>query len=396
MKFFIYLLLLSSSLWSYAACRSVSFSHKDASTQADFCFECGQTSSTNLQSYNIPNPSKKCFEKAISSHSITRHTYCSNGVLKRTNKKICPSKNYVNETMRSFYDVTKCLDIKKPDYFFALINRESRFQISARSSTGASCYGQLTAPAIADINSSLPYAARGDKKSCNNFVKNWTSIKTRRVRNSDGKIVHIKTKPAKCELYSNPYSCFFYSALYYKKAVQAARDLIDKLSVMVVINKKNQKLVFIDQKALNSHYEGRGEERKGIKVTKLPLVKNKEEAAQIIALMSYNGGRKVHNLYKHYMNTVKAKLWDSKYQTQMVQSLFSESPDGISSGAFLDSFSNYTRKHYGNSHGKEVAAFGKKVFEDYHNVARNVNQPACGDIPAQKMLIPKPKLSVPI
>ena len=396
MKYFIYILLLTSSLWSYAACRQISFSHANTSTQASYCFECELAKSAKLEGFVIPNPSKQCFENAISSASIKRNTYCSNGVLKHTEERLCPSKGYVNETVRSFYDVTKCLDLKKPDYFFALINRESRFQISARSSTGASCYGQLTAGAIADINSTLPYATKGDKKSCNNFIKNWKNIKTKRIQNRKGKLVHVKTGSAQCALHSNPYTCFFYSALYYKKAVQAARKLINKLSVIIVFTKKNKKLVFFDQKSMNSYYSSRPMERRGIRVTKVPLVKNKEEVAQTIALMSYNGGRKVHVLYKHYMNTVKAKLWDPRYQAPLVGSLFSKSPDGISSGAFLDSFSNYVGRNYGNSHGKEVAAFGKNVFKDYHDVAKRVDRPACGDLPAQKILQPRPRLSVPI
>ena len=412
MKFYSFFILISyffifSSLFVEAQCRKVDFSHLSMLTDAEYCFDCNRNQNKNRLVLNVP--ARDCFKNSISK-SIKRHTYCFGQPRRLQNSQtpICSTNNYINTTMQVFHDVTQCTDIKRPEYFFALINRESRFQISARSRTGASCYGQLTAVALADINGAdgkfttqdiqkISQNLKSSKKreACGRIMKNWSSVPTVTTAS-----YFKKTARGKCTLYSNPYSCLLYSALYYKKGVQHLKKVSDELNSYLVTKKDGQKMLFLNLPDLVDYIKSRKLLTNDIKtISETNFIENEDEVAHLIALKYYNGGPKVASLYKSYITKIKSEIWGkkaSRSKTRLVNYLLVENPPvGISTADFLQSFSKYTKSNYGSNHAGQVASFGKNVLTDFDSVSKNI-QPSCGGLPANALMYPKPARPVPI
>lgn len=375
-------------------CTPISFDHLQMKvTEAAFtdCVECRQNdlqadTATVPPTFSIP--ALRCFQQSIE-QPVGRHRICQEGrpPAKRTEHAPCPTEEYVSQTAQAFYDVTQCLGIKDSEYFFALINRESRFQITAESPTGASCYGQLTAIAMEDINrrlhkrSRLPHPYNSDTKNCGNVINHFEPLPTEERENRRYK----KTELALCRLYSNPYSCLFYSAFYYKQALDRAIRLVDRMDLIIVkVKESKRSLVFRDQDHFD-HYFANRDKGDIISVKRISLIQDKKLAAQVIALAGYNGGPgKVRSIFKNFVNNIKTRLWHPKSQRAILSMLFSKIPWGIPKGDLIGALSDQISSKY----RKETGDYATAVLKDYERISSGL-APACGTIPAKDALTPE-------
>ena len=291
-------------------------------------------------------------------------------------------RSYIDTTARAFHEVSQCLNIENPSFFFALLNRESRFQITATSQTGASCYGQLTGVAIADINQKLIPAQVKDYKKCQPLNKNFEPLTNSGRR---------KTRAAICTSHNNPYSCLFYSGLYYKEAVRQAEKTVSEAGDALSVKFKNKSQSFIFQNereyqkylAKNNLKESQVEKKEPVS-----LFKDPKTIAQIIALHGYNGGpQSIRNLFTQYSNTIKGRVWSSHHpDRKSYQNAVFSNPYGIPTSDFVHTFSKYIKKNYRVRHAGQTASFFKNILNDFESVTRN--NPACGDIPVRKLKRP--------
>ena len=364
----------------------VSFEHLQR--ESEFCLTCPDPSSQSpsfraAQKAIASVPTLSCFQSSIR-QKIKNHNICPNGVQenleRKTKRPICFSDKYTSDTARVFYDVAKCLGMEKPEYFFALINRESRFQITARSPTGASCYGQLTGVAIADVNIRfLPYPGK-DKKSCETINKYFDYMPTTGIRRVDPQTT--------CAAHSNPYSCLMYSAVYYTQALEKAKKLIDSLDIVIVTikGKPKERLIFKTEEEFERHFNKPENSKSNIaSLRRISLLQDKETAAQILAFQSYNGGpESTRNLFKSYIRDIKGFIWGGGSKSKdYIKQIFSKKPWGIAPGDFLETFSNYTKK----GHRQETVSFPENVLNDYHQVTSGL-APSCGNIPYDELTKP--------
>ncbi len=364
-------------------CKEVSFNHLQ-STEAGFCFEC-LTQRVTAQPLFIPTLS--CFKQSVSARKTpippSKNTFCENSSLQEGTSSIpmCASNQYIKTTARVFHEVSQCLNIKDPSFFFALINRESRFQIAAESGTGASCYGQLTGIAITDINKRFLPAKINDPNKCTAITENWEPLSTTAGNRKTDKTI--------CTLHSNPYSCLFYSALYYLHSLEEAKKIVEDLDIVTVRLDSNPKnlLIFKGKKDFESHRANNQEEFKEIKEIKyISIFQDKKLITQTIALQGYNGGPEmIKNQLKNYANTIKGTLW-SETETSLSrtykQAIFNKKPYGIPTSDFIETFGKYVENH----RSQEAGVFAKKVLQDFYDITKN--NPSCGDIPRN---INKPK-----
>ena len=376
-------------------CTPISFDHLQMKvTEAAFtdCVECRQNdlradTATVPPTFSIP--ALKCFQKSIE-RPVRRHRVCQEGrpPVQRTEHAPCPTEEYVSQTAQAFYDVTQCLGIENSEYFFALINRESRFQITAESPTGASCYGQLTAIAMEDVNrrlsgrSRLPHPYNSDEKNCGTVMSHFEPLPTEK-RETGG---YRKAGPALCRLHSNPYSCLFYSAFYYKQALDRAIRLVDRMDLLIVkVKGKKRSLVFRDQDHFDNYFANR-DKGEITSVKRISLIQDKKLAAHAVALAGYNGGPgKVRNIFKSFMNNIKARLWHPSSQRAILSMLFSKIPWGIPKGDLIDTLSNNITSNY----RKETGDYATAVLKDYERISSGL-APACGTtIPAKEALRPE-------
>ena len=335
----------------------------------------------------ISLPALSCFQKSISQPITRRHRVCRKGVppVQKSRLGPCPSDDYVAKTAQVFYDVTQCLGIQESEYFFALINRESRFQITAQSATGASCYGQLTGIAIADINQRfLPY--NSNDENCAEVFSHFQPLPVKKKGRR-----YTKTSTARCRAYSNPYSCLFYSALYYKKALERAERLVRDMD-MILVRVKGQRRpwVFKDQDQYDEYFKTQ-DKGQIVSEQRLSLLQNKQLAAHVIAMTAYNGGPSVERGFRHYINQIKSRMWHPLHQRNIISMIFSKTPWGIPQGDFVDSFTRSLKAQ--KAYRSETVGYTKDVFSDYEKISQGI-APACGVLPAKKALTPEGQYSI--
>ena len=385
----LYSVMSSTVVQGRSSCNRISFDHlKMEVTEAAFtnCTECQQQTLKEEAITKAPSlliPARRCFEQAIN-QSVKRHRTCKAGrpPSKRVDRNPCPTEEYISQTAQSFYDVTQCLNIENPEYLFAMINRESKFHITAESKTGASCYGQLTGIAIEDVNRRIkkrkPY--NNDQKSCETVARHFQHLP---VKKKGGK--YRKTRTALCRLHSNPYSCMVYSAFYYKEALKRAKRLIHRMDLILVAMKGSKKrMIFRDQDHFDNYFKTRDKDQIA-STTRISLVQDKDLVAQIVALAGYNGGPgKVRGLFKRFMNDIKSRLWHPSSQKAILSMLFAKIPWGIPNGDFVDTFADHLSVQY----RKETAEYAKHVLTEYEDISRGL-APACGVIPAKDALQPE-------
>ena len=339
-------------------------------------------------------PALRCFQKSVS-EPIQRHTICPNGDesrLKKAKQRICFSAQYMSDTARAFRDVTKCLGLEKPEYFFALINRESRFQITARSRTNASCYGQLTAIAIADVNLMLQRQGgfQGkDAQSCSSVSAFFETMQTMPARGTGRG--YRKPSQTVCAAHSNPYSCLMYSAMYYRHSLRIAERAIDDADIVIVTMKgrPKERLIFKSRAEFERHFEKPGNSKKDIaEENSLSLLQDKETAAYMLAFQSYNGGYgSARSLFRRYINNIKGRIWGGGGGSQTyVKQIFSKKPYGITPGDFLETFTKWTANPSDRKRGqrRETRLFPANVLNDYQRVTGGM-APACGNIPYREL-----------
>ncbi len=380
----IILILTGFPIFSKSACVKVSFEHLQA-TEGDFCVECLYERNQTQNQREILVPTLSCFKKSISSRNTINdlNTSCQNNRIYNLRGPMCVSNEYATTTARVFHEISQCLDIKDPSFFFALLNRESRFQITATSGTGASCYGQLTGVAITDINERfIPIKVKNPNK-CKSLNENWNQLTTRGNR---------KTKSAVCTAHSNPYSCLFYSAVYYQSALKKARKLIKELRVITIKlhSNPNRILIFQGEREYQKYFTEKNINRNNIKEKKfISIFQDEEFVAQTIALKGYNGGpQSVRNLFRQYTNTIKGVLWtkDNLGSTYRAE-IFNKKPFGIPSSDFITTFGQYVRRYYSGRNRYQTASFAKDVLRDFASITKG--SPSCGNIPIRQLSNPK-------
>lgn len=389
---FFCMLFFMQGFYSQAkTCTEVSFSHLNLSkTEAGFCSDC--RSKSNLSSLNTQNwvPALSCFKDSINSKNFTQYTFCPKGNPKNLQKRratpICKTDKYIESTAQVFREVTQCLGIEDPTYFYALINRESSFQITAESSTGASCYGQLTGVAIADINQNRLPVEVSNLEKCEGLTANWEALNTRG---------NSKTNQAICKASSNPYTCLAYSAVYYKHLLNQARNLVKSLSIpRLSFKNKNPKQFFLfkDENHLRNHMRKNNLQVKDRE--DISLFKNQEMVAKMLALQSYNGGPgTIKALFNAYVNQIKSNLWSKNIPARQV---FKgrrppQAPEGMSSSDFINTFRVFTRRYSDGKNRVENSDFVTAILKDYKSVVANDKDKAlaCGNIPYPKLLNPE-------
>ena len=368
-------------------CRSVSFDHLyESKSEANTCLDCEKKDQI-LPGFNLSVPANSCFQTSVK-HKLKKHRLCEQGhpPLEKSTKPICANDSYVSTTAQTFHDVTNCLGIKNPDYLFALFNTESRFQITAMSETGASCYGQLTGIAIADVNQWLPVSVDKESPSCKRILHYWKKLDT-----ATQTYPYKKTEQTLCTAYSNPYSCMFYSTLYYKKGLDVAEKALDDLDlVSVKVKGEDEIYLYKDKEEYKKRFPEKLKHRIE-SVKHISLFESKKDIAYMTALASYNGGYgSVSNLLKDYTNDLKSQIWNNKHNLR--KDVFAKKPVGISSAAFLKTFSGYTLKNYGAKRGRrqEVGGYIEKVFKDYSEMFSSQN---CGNLAAKQILKTKSEIN---
>ncbi len=133
---------------------------------------------------------KACIQRSLDTYPNLRNAYrdCQpqDQAPRGFVNKACVSKNYVDMTTNSFNAVAECLgdyvsgnpETKKEAALavFSLTSWESGLHVNAASPTGAGGIGQLTQPAIADVNSRLKlvrdHLAKSDNALCNRVLLN--------------------------------------------------------------------------------------------------------------------------------------------------------------------------------------------------------------------------------
>jgi len=232
----------------------------------------------------------------------------------------------------------------------------------------------------------IPY--EGNQKSCEPVSRHFQKLPVTKVKKTNRKgrtyYAYVKTESALCRLHSNPYSCLFYSAVYYQEALKRASRLVDRMDLVLVKMKDGKKLIFKDV----DHYEGYFSTRDMKQIastTRISLVQDKALAAQIIAMASYNGGPgKVRSIFRNLMDNVKGRLWHPTSQKTILSMLFAKIPWGIPNGDFVDVFSDHLTSKY----RKETGDYAKHVLKAYENISKGL-APACGVIPAEDALKPE-------
>lgn len=122
----------------------------------------------------------------------------------------CINQKYVNVMHSAFLEVNKCLGLDAK-LTFPLYMHESQLHLSRRSWTGALCSGQMTSVAVEDVNRS-DLSSYKNNPNCQKVFKHFKVLKT---QVTGGRYRMLNS--ARCGITSNPYSCFMYSLLVYKK-----------------------------------------------------------------------------------------------------------------------------------------------------------------------------------
>lgn len=101
--------------------------------------------------------------------------YCSEETSHKSSLPQCQTKAYLNTSLNTYNNITDCLDINIKD-LYPIIAAESGFYHNSLSMIEADFgYGQVTAPAISDVNTSwyqfLDQMKGNSKQSCKNIIK---------------------------------------------------------------------------------------------------------------------------------------------------------------------------------------------------------------------------------
>jgi hypothetical protein len=88
------------------------------------------------------------------------------GRIKRDRVRPCDSENYVGAVYKAIADVTECLDVS-PRLIFGTLNLESGAHVNAVGPAGDAGIGQLTRPAIEEVNRRAFADAKDDVKKSN-------------------------------------------------------------------------------------------------------------------------------------------------------------------------------------------------------------------------------------
>lgn len=167
---------------------------------------------------------KACVQRSLDTYPNLRNAFKSCGPNDSTPRnqaaKACVSKNYVDLTANSFNAVAECLgdyvsgnpDTKKEAALavFSLATLESGLHTNAMSPTGAGGIGQLTQPAIADVNSRLKvirdHLAKSNNPLCNRVLQDVmkTPMKEGRSQSCD-RVGLSKDNPLKNMIYTFAY-----------------------------------------------------------------------------------------------------------------------------------------------------------------------------------------------
>ena len=383
------------SLYGSEKCIYLSFDHLDfPKTEANYCPTCDKNNTSSKNNFLNPIPTSNCFNKIVNQSIYSKkHTFCEEGSpppqTKKGNYSICPSDKYALMTSQVFKDVTHCLGIKNPTYFLALINRESKFQITARSPTGASCYGQLTGIAIQDINLrlyELHQKHATNKKSCERIYPHMKKFDISQTKRKN-QISYTKPPTTLCAVHSNPYSCMFLSGIYYKNSLDEAEKLFNDLKIVIAKTHSKKSLVFKDNRSYENYIAIPKNKKKIKSIRKISLVQNPEAINQILAYTSYNGGPgTTQNYFESYITNIKHKLWnkDKNIQKETRKKIFGSKPVGIPSNRFLHNFSQHIKSRGASS---EMSTYSLNVLKDFQNIVQKKKVgDSCGFIPFKNLL----------
>lgn len=124
--------------------------------------------------------SKKCITHIMNKFAVSKYRYAncpkSSGATQTPGAKPCVTENLVNLTYNSYMDVTECLNLD-PKLLFPKIGYESGFLINTLGSGHDGGLGQLTRPAIAEVNNYVDQylqeieEAAATKPSCARILK---------------------------------------------------------------------------------------------------------------------------------------------------------------------------------------------------------------------------------
>ncbi|MBE8222125.1 MAG: hypothetical protein HAW60_05290 [Bdellovibrionales bacterium] len=219
--------------------------------QEDFDKYIKQYSKQYAQQISSPNVlPKKCFILGLKKAEIHGGPFKHSGYLRCENQepkeclidkncntksckyasRPCVNKKYVSVMHSAFLEVNKCLGLDAR-FTFPLYMHESQLHLSRRSWTGALCSGQMTSVAVEDVNRS-DFSVYKNNPDCKKVFKHFKMLKTKVTERGGYRMLNS----ARCGITSNPYSCFMYSLMVYKKnftRMQKLRVQFDLKSIFI-------------------------------------------------------------------------------------------------------------------------------------------------------------------
>ena len=190
----------------------------DASQCADGTdnFEKGFGHSDVIKSFNNPPIHSGCIAAALNSYPKKGVRYLSCPTMSYTAQP-CVTTNYVREVHAAFANVTSCLDLD-PKNMLPMLSHESGFHINVQGPTVDIGIGQLTPPAIRDVNEHIDeYLDEMKNKDCQSSFKS--------VRRADDQ---SKNLCALADVPENPLKNMLYAGIVAKRNQAMIQHALNK------------------------------------------------------------------------------------------------------------------------------------------------------------------------
>ena len=356
--------------------------HYDGSDKDNFCKE-ANTKSNKKSSYkkciatpisceDTEDPSLECEEKFVNRDKKIRENGCNKGAVYP--RRPCMNEEYTAMTAKIFHDVAECMDID-PKEAFITFNHESQFIINNASKENALCYGQVTGPAIADVNSFIDNKPNYQNmeellpdnisKRCPEEWKKINRVSTQKIK----KRHYIKSDHDKCELTLNPYTCFFYSFAYMKILQKKVIAQFQSFNTIKTAEYKGHTFIFWNEEEL------KGTERninQKLDTQERVIFPEHKKLENILTTISYNGGTSIpDSIIEDFMPHFKQILSNRNsiiLRTQLMST-------GISFEVFIKYFQEYLNKNYSDPDKQrraEVSQYWDSIINDIDALQNNL------------------------
>ncbi|MEK6629062.1 MAG: hypothetical protein AABY53_10590 [Bdellovibrionota bacterium] len=269
--------------------------------------------------------SKQCITHIMKRFSVSNRSYAncskSTGATQTPGAKPCVTENLVNLTYNSYMDVTECLNLD-PKLLMSKIGYESGFFINALGSAQDGGLGQLTRPAIAEVNNHVErYVAEiakaaASKPSCARLLKYKSFFKKVPIEAEERcSVIGLPENPLKNILYMALLNRINMDQISGIKYV-AGHDYLNKnRNIAAIENNENDEM----GGAFKTYAIKEKLVKLGIKNPNMHTFKD------IIALVGYNTGvRTAMNIFRNYLdqrieNKLKLTLDDFDFNNTKIK-----------------------------------------------------------------------------